>query len=394
MSTIFKLGSCPNQCDSRVASGTLVISMRPAHSKLFFCVLATALLAGCGAPGIPIPPSLELAKPVTDLRAVRKGDKVYLAWSIPVETTERRAIRHPGPTRVCRSLGDTITECGTPAGETPAGPIQAKPAAAKKNVTSAPRLTAGYTDNLPAALQIHASDQVTYAVEVLNTSHRSGGLSNQVQVPAAPALPPPANFQAQVTREGVVLNWVEVPVPSEIPGLRHLYRVYRRQKGTEANALAGEIPLENPPTLQLIDRTFEWEQTYSYRATVVTVIAREGKFDLQVESEDTPTITVFAHDVFPPAVPSGLQAVFSGAGQAPFVDLVWAPDTDADLAGYNLFRREEGGPPVKVNSDSIKGPSYRDAAVQSRKTYFYSVSAVDVRGNESARSEEANEAVP
>jgi hypothetical protein len=255
-------------------------------------------------------------------------------------------------------------------------------------------LTAGYTDNLPAALQIHASDQVTYAVEVLNTSHRSGGLSNQVQVPAAPALPPPANFQAQVTREGVVLNWVEVPVPSEIPGLRHLYRVYRRQKGTEANALAGEIPLENPPTLQLIDRTFEWEQTYSYRATVVTVIAREGKFDLQVESEDTPTITVFAHDVFPPVVPSGLQAVFSGAGQAPFVDLVWAPDTDADLAGYNLFRREEGGPPVKVNSDSIKGPSYRDAAVQSGKTYFYSVSAVDVRGNESARSEEANEAVP
>jgi hypothetical protein len=369
--------------------------MRPVHSTVFFCVLATALLAGCGAPGIPIPPSLELAKPVTDLRAVRKGDKVYLAWSIPIETTERRAIRHPGVTRICRTLGETITQCGTPAGENPpSSPTQGKPRASKKNASPIPRLTAGYTDTLPATFQNHAGDQVTYAIEVLNTSERSGGLSNPVQVPAAPALPPPANFRSEVTSEGVVLNWAEVQAPSEIPGLRHLYRIYRREKGIEKNTLAGEIPLDNPPSLQFIDRTFEWEQTYSYRATVVTVIAREGKPDLQVEGEETPTITVFAHDVFPPAVPAGLQAVFSGAGQAPFVDLVWAPDTEADLAGYNIFRREDGGQPMKINSDPIKAPSYRDAGVQSGKTYFYSVSAVDVRGNESARSEEANEAVP
>jgi hypothetical protein len=368
--------------------------MRPAHSKLFLCVLTTALLAGCGAPGIPIPPSLELAKPVTDLRVVRKGNKVYLAWNIPVETTERRAIRHPGPTRICRNLGDTIVECGTPAGEIPAGPPQAKPAASKKNVSTVPRLTASYSENLPVALQIHATDQITYAVEVLNSSGRSGGLSNPVQAPAAPALEPPGNFQVQVTSEGVVLKWAEVPVPSEIAGLRYLYRVYRREKGTEKNNLAGEIPLESPPILEFIDRTFEWEQTYSYRATVVTVISRQGKPDLQVEGEDTPTMTVFAHDIFPPAVPSGLQAVFSGAGQAPFVDLVWAPDTEADFAGYDIFRREDGGQPVKMNSGAIKAPSYRDTGVQSGKTYFYSVSAVDVRGNESARSDEASEAIP
>jgi hypothetical protein len=369
--------------------------MRLVHSKVFVCLLAVALLGGCGAPGIPIPPSLELAKPVTDLRAVRKGDKVYLAWSVPVETTERRAIRHPGPTRICRNLGDTITECGIPAGEIPfATVISTKPSSFSKNSSAAPRLTSGYTDTLPTALQIHPNDQVTYVVEVLNESQRSGGLSNQVQIPAAPALPPPANFRAQVTTEGVVLSWKQVPVPTETPGLRYLYRVYRRQKGSEANALAGEIPLENPPTLQLVDRTFEWEQTYSYRATVVTLIARDGKPELQVEGENTPTVTEFAHDVFPPATPAGLQAAFSGVGQAPFVDLVWAPDTEADLAGYNIFRRNEGMQPVKINSDLVKGPSYRDAGVQSGKTYFYSVSAMDVRGNESARSDEANEAVP
>jgi len=378
------------------ASVTLVVSMRPAYSNIFFGVLATALLAGCGAPGIPIPPSLELAKPVTDLRAVRKGDNVYLAWSVPVETTERRAIRRPGPTRVCRSVGDTIAQCEAPVGEisparvTPPAPSPAK----KKDGTTAPRLTAGYRETLPLALQAQSHDQVTYAVEVLNASQRSGGLSNLVQVPAAPALPPPAGFQAQVTTDGVLLSWSEVPLPSETPGLRYVYRVYRREKESTTSALAGEIPLENPTALQLVDHGFEWEHTYSYRAAVVTLIARDGKPELQVEGEDTPTVTVFAHDVFPPAVPSGLQAVFSGVGQAPFVDLVWAPDTEADLAGYNIFRHPEGGQPVKINSELVKAPNYRDAAVQSGKTYFYSVSAVDVRGNESAKSEEANEAVP
>src|SRR5580704_2759482 len=368
--------------------------MRPAHSIFVFCVLATALLSGCGAPGIPIPPSLELAKPVTDLRAVRKGDKVYLAWSLPMETTERRAIRHPGLTRICRGLSPTLTECGTPAAQLlPLSPAQKTSPPSKKNGGPVPKMTASFTDTLPDPLQA-ANGQVTYAIEVLNESQRSAGLSNQVQVPSAPAFPPPANFHGQVTADGVVLSWTDAPHPSGTPGLRHLYRVYRRLQGTNKDVLAGELPLENLTAPQLADHGFEWEQTYSYRANVVTLIAQDGKPELQVEGDDSPTITVFAHDVFPPAVPSGLQAVFSGVGQSPFVDLVWAPDTEADLAGYNIFRREESGTPAKVNSDLVKTPNYRDASVQSGKTYFYSVSAVDVRGNESARSEEANEAVP
>jgi fibronectin type 3 domain-containing protein len=39
-------------------------------------------------------------------------------------------------------------------------------------------------------------------------------------------------------------------------------------------------------------------------------------------------------------------------------------------------------------------PAFRDAQVVSGKNYFYSVSAVDLRGNESARSEETSESVP
>jgi fibronectin type 3 domain-containing protein len=86
--------------------------------------------------------------------------------------------------------------------------------------------------------------------------------------------------------------------------------------------------------------------------------------------------------------------VFSGPGQRAFIDLIWAPVTDVDLEGYNVYRHEEGSAPVKVNAEPLRTPAYRDDSVVSGKNYLYSVSAIDVRGNESGRSEEAGEVVP
>jgi len=73
---------------------------------------------------------------------------------------------------------------------------------------------------------------------------------------------------------------------------------------------------------------------------------------------------------------------------------VWAPVTDADLAGYNVYRHEDSTSPVKLNTEPVKTPAYRDESVTSGKKYFYAVSSVDVRGNESAKSAEASETVP
>jgi fibronectin type 3 domain-containing protein len=42
----------------------------------------------------------------------------------------------------------------------------------------------------------------------------------------------------------------------------------------------------------------------------------------------------------------------------------------------------------------VQVSSYRDENVEAGKTYFYTVSAVDLRGNESPRSAEAHETVP
>lgn len=349
---------------------------------------ALFLLASCGSPGTPEPPSLELAQPVRDLRAVRKGNEVRLTWTSPSETTDRKIFRHAGATEICRSVGSALINCGTPLATVSASVTSSTPKSAsqKANATS-------YTDQLSTILEMQAPDlNLVYAVSVLNSHGRSAGLSNQVQVPAAPTLPPPSSMAAKLTASGVELTWNPVALPQEIPGLRYAYRVYRHDVETGQDVIAGEVPVgDSNPVLG--DTNFQWEKTYEYRVTVVT-FAQQANGTVQVEGDDTAPARVVAHDVFPPAVPSGLQAAYSGPGQKPFVDLVWQPDTEPDLAGYNVYRREHNSEPVKKNTELVKTPAFRDLEVLPGHEYSYSVTAMDVRGNESARSTEANENVP
>jgi hypothetical protein len=346
------------------------------------------LLTACATMNPPLPPSLDLPKPPSDLRASRKGDRVSLAWTLPTSTTDRRTIHSLGSTQICRSVATEITQCGTPVGELPpqtvppTGKARSKPA------------TASFADTLPASLLSDvASATVTYAVEVLNREGRGAGLSNRVRVPLVRTLPPPQDFQARLSAQGIVLSWAsQAAPPNSDPSIHHLVRVYRNPLGSQERSLVGEVPLGGDHTLT--DSSFEWEKTYQYRAQIVTVIRQPNQPEVQVEGSDTPDRFIFADDVFPPAIPTGLQAAFSGPGQLPFVDLIWAPNTDLDLAGYNVYRHEPGTAPVRLNSELVKTPAYRDTAVVPGKTYIYSVSAVDLRGNESARSAEAVESVP
>ena len=345
-------------------------------------VLALAALLACGIPGAPQPPSLELPHTVGNLQAVRKSNKVTLTWTTPHETTDRKRIKHLGVTRICRAVDRVaVAECVERVGALPPEhtPLQA---------------AASFADTLPKPLQeTHAAGFATYAVEVESARGRSAGLSNQVTVPLAPTLPPPSRISANVTAEGVQISAYGEPTPGALTS----YHLYRRIQGEKEEVDLGEPSMIEAMgrayLVQFLDRTAEWEKTYLYKVVGVTTEQVQGK-DQRIEGNDSAEIEVFVHDVFPPATPTSLQAVSSGTPQQPFIDLSWAPDTESDLAGYNVYRHEEGTAPVKINSDVVKAPTYRDTAVAAGRRYSYSVSAVDVRGNESKRSVETSESVP
>jgi hypothetical protein len=368
------------------------------------------LLASCAQTGAPLPPSLELPKPPSDLRASRKGNVVTLTWSEPVQTTDRQSARYLGPTLVCRVAESEMTSCRNQVAivPPPASVLQKPSRKSQQQSYSVPPLQETYSDVLPASALSRDSDaELTYAVEVVNRNARGAGLSNRVHVPAIATLPAPSDLAATLTGDGVLLTWTRAGEPLAKPGLQYRYRIYRRMEASsdasgnesgkrsgakDKDTIAGEVPLQEAGRAHFLD-AIEWENTYLYRVTAVTMLSRPGS-EVQTEGDDSPVVRVVAHDVFPPSVPAGLQASYSGEGQKPFIDLIWAPVTNGDLAGYNIYRSEEGSAPVKVNSALLKVPSYRDNAVVPGKTYVYSVSALDVRGNESSRSEQASESVP
>jgi hypothetical protein len=376
--------------------------MRRFPRKLLLAVAASSILSACANLGPPEPPSLNLPKSPTDLQASRKGNKVTLTWTIPTVTTDRQRIRSLGPTLICRGMQpqltqSQLTQCGTPVGQAPAETVPAGPKkkASIGKKSTGPKISESYTDELPGLiLSDNPEGYATYAVEVLNLENRGAGLSNQVHVPLVRTLPPPADLSRRVTAQGIVLNWTNDAPTQPSQTLHYVYRVYRRQEGTTKAGLVGEAVPGTDRTLAFTDSTIEWQKTYYYHVEAVTVIAQGSKPGIEVPGEDSPEVTVFANDIFPPAVPSGLQAVSSGPGQPPFIDLIWSPDSEVDLAGYNVYRREGNSQPVKLNSDLVKTPAYRDKNVIPGKTYFYSVSAVDIYENESNRSEEASEMVP
>jgi fibronectin type 3 domain-containing protein len=149
-------------------------------------------------------------------------------------------------------------------------------------------------------------------------------------------------------------------------------------------------------TGRALDKEIRFGQTYEYRAQRVARVTVDGQ-TLELAGELSAPVRVDAIDVFPPAVPTGLAAVATagenGAGAA--IDLSWQPGTEADLAGYAIYRGEGDAAWARISpAQPVVGPAFHDTQVQPGHMYSYAVSAIDQGGHESARSGEAQETVP
>jgi hypothetical protein len=344
-----------------------------------------ALLSGCGTPAAPQPPSLNLADPVADLSAVRNGGKVTLTWTMPKRNTDKTSIKAGVTTRICRREGA--------AG--PCGPVET-------DLMFPPGKPGSFTDTLPEALESGEARPVSYFVELRNKKGRSAGLSNASTVLAGEAPRPVEGLKAELRKQGVVLSWTADGENAAVRLERKLLTppATTAQQGPLAPApeAINEKLLVDEGAVQgrAIDKTIRFGESYEYRAQRVRRVDVDGK-TLELAGEISAPIDVEAKDIFPPDVPVGLAAVAAAGenGAGPTIDLSWQPDTDPDLAGYVVYRREGDAGWVRISpaSPAIE-PAFHDAQIQPGHTYRYAVSAVSRAGHESERSEEAQETVP
>jgi hypothetical protein len=351
--------------------------------------LMVCLLAGCGTPGAPKPPSLHLPTPVEDLRAVRRGDKVFLAWTMPSNTTDGQGIRGTVSVHVCRGFRTHAeATCNQVAADVPYTAKIAEEGNRQK-----------FTDDLaPLLRDPHGRDFVNYSVEVLNARGRSAGPSNAQTIFLAPSMPPPAELKAKVTADAIGLAWQPATTPpSSILRAEYKYKILRSTVGAGGRpqvTVVAEFPTTERTSYR--DTNFDWQRTYTYQMVGVTrVLTLENQVLAEFDGDGSVPVTVTANDTFPPATPEGLQAVYAGAVDPSqnFIDLTWTPNLEPDLAGYNVYRSEAGTSPVKLNQALVPTPSFRDLNIKPA-SYTYFVTAVDARGNESPRSQAATETVP
>lgn len=320
--------------------------LRPALLALVGC--------GCGYVGDPLPPALNIPVPVTDLSVIELGSKIVAQFSMPHRTTE--GLELPGEARPELFIGDA----GPP-------PFDVRRWATAAKVVSDMSSRGGRVRCEIPAYPWQGRD-VVIGVRVQSAKGRNGGWSNLVTLRVEPPLEPPGNVRAAGTSSGVRITW---------SGAAPEFRVFRRTGEERALTL-----LATAPRPEYVDATAAYGKTYHY-----AIQAARG----QAESDLSPEAVIVHEDKFPPEVPSGLTAV---AGVSS-VELVWNENTDADLAGYRVYRADGGGP-FRLISGPREAPSYSfsDKDIRPGTRYRYAVSSVDKSGNESDRSAAVEMIVP
>jgi hypothetical protein len=369
---------------------------RAAPSALAFAILACALIAGCAAPGDPIARHPVVPAAVSDLSARQYGSAFVLTFTLPTRSLDRQALAERPSIEIYRA-------------ELPPGTAPDKQTSWRLAYTIPSEQVETYLHgNRIAFHDPLAPDEFTrapgsslaYKIRTREARARESADSNVVTARIYPAPEAPRDVRVSVTETEVVVSWAEAMLP---PGASaRVYRVFRGVSEAGQENLPREIsqlklktPLElagSSNATEFRDVHFEFGMDYVY--TVRSAAQFGADF---VESADSAPAGVTPREIFPPAAPTNLELTVMPATPqaAAYVELSWEISTEADLAGYFVYRSDAADSPgERISTEILPSPTFRDISVLAGRRYYYRVSAVDRAGNESPKSSAAEADIP
>jgi hypothetical protein len=329
---------------------------------------------------------------VTDLAAQQAGDGVQLTFTMPPKTIAGERLSETPAIEILRGA---LKPDGSPDAKS-FRTVETIPGALVGEYRAADKVEV-ISHISPDELRAYPGATVAYRVRTRASRKRASPDSNTATVHIRPVPERITSVHAEVTEPAIELSW-SVPTRTSagdpLPSISE-YHVYRGEiEPASAAAAANDLSqakwksplvlLASSPTNSYRDAAFDFGKTYLY--TVRTVIPEDGS---TIESSDSVPAIVTPRDTFPPAVPQGLVAagLSPEPNAPPEIDLSWSINTETDLAGYHVYRSEQQDTPGQlVTPDLLLSPAYRDTPVQPSHRYWYSVTAVDRSGNESAPS--------
>jgi hypothetical protein len=377
--------------EHRKGTPALIAKISVRHLSIFLFV------AGCGAPGEPVPPSPPIPVAVADLSARQSGDGVQLTFTLPTKSIGGEKLAAPPAVEILRGSlkpdGSSDSKSFRVVYTIPGALVESYRAEGQVR----------FTDPIaPEETKAHAGGTVAYGVRTRASQKRASADSNIATVRVFPVPERIASIEVRVTEPAIELSW---PVPARTSAGEPLstaitgYRVYRAesnapgpasapaastQSSSQGKEEANFVALSRTETNSYRDTSFSFDHTYVYM--VRSLIQVEGN---ELESSDSQPVTATPRDTFPPAPPQGLVAAMlpGAAAGTVLVDLSWSINLETDLAGYRVYRSEqEGTRGQPITADLLPTPAIRDTSVEPGHRYWYTVTAVDRAGNESAPS--------
>jgi hypothetical protein len=185
--------------------------------------------------------------------------------------------------------------------------------------------------------------------------------AGDVTPPAAPAAPSVVHDAGRVQ-----VTWDDVP-DADLAG----YRVHRAL-GRDGPWVQVSGDLVQLP--RFLDTGVATPELQWYTVTSVD--------DSGNESGRAPPVRATAGDLTAPAPPTGLTPT-PGDGQ---VELSWNPGSETDLAGYQVYRSDDAAGPWVASGGRVTATSSTVTGLSNDVASYFTVTSVDVAGNESTRA--------
>ena len=338
----------------------------------------------CGKRKPPLPPTERVVQRV-EISGFQRGSQVILSWTMPEKNAPTGSSLHITRADIYRL----------------AEPIDAPRAISEEEFASRSTLVAtlniresdfgGKTLNYSDVLQFAGqAARLRYAIRLVNASGQKAAFSNFLLLePASRIAGAPTSLSAVVSQDAIKLTWIApaTNVDGSTPVSLLGYNVYRSGSDKVPGKLLNRTPVTDT---DFDDQFFEFDKPLYYFVRAVSV----GSGGEPVESAESNIVQLQAKDTFAPSAPAAITI----AATPTTISIFFATNPEKDVVGYRLYRStDESLEKDKwelLTTQPLTTSTYQDTKVESGKTYFYYLTAVDRAGNVSSASDVVSETVP
>ena len=353
-------------------------------AALAFMFSALLITTGCGKRKPPLPPIEKVAQRI-EISGKQFGNKVIITWQMPVRNASDNNVLNIDRADLYRLIENedaprTLSEEEFANKSTLIATIPIKDTDFGKKILS-------YTDDLKFSGQ---TIRLRYAIRFVNSAGQKAAFSNFLIIElTGKTADSPKSLSAAATEQSINLKWLEptANVDGSTPANILGYNIYRFTDTRETAKILNQSPITGT---DFSDKSFEFDKQYSYFVRAVSL----GKNSEPVESLESNTISVLPKDTFAPSAPMAITI----AAAPNVLSIFFAVNLEKDIAGYRIYRSTDSDSAKEswslLTTELLQTNTFQDKSVESGKTYYYYIVAVDKAGNASQPSGIVSEIAP